>query len=58
MSCIYMKNQSLAQVNIGICSFMEGVEEVLENVPDPISEVEGKGIEIMDFRDGMDVGLL
>ena len=37
---------------------MDGAGEVLENVPDPISEVKVKRIEIVDFEDGMDVMLL
>ena len=32
---------------------MDGVGKVLEDVPDPISEVEIKQVEIMNFGDGM-----
>ena len=34
---------------------MDGVEKVLEDAPDPISEVEVEPMEIMNFGDRMDV---
>ena len=36
---------------------MDRAGEVLENAPDTVSEVEVKGIEIINFQDGIDVML-
>jgi hypothetical protein len=52
-----MRRQSFKWVSIGIHSFMDGAGEVLENAPDPISEVKVERIKIMHVGDGMDVVL-
>ena len=36
-----------------VCGLVDGAGEVLEDAPDPISEVEVKQVEIMDFGDGL-----
>ena len=36
-------------VNVGIGSLMDGVGEVLKNMPDPIGNIEIKGMKVVDF---------
>ena len=38
-----------------LCSLVDGAGKVFEDVPDPVSEVEVERVEIMNFRDGVDM---
>jgi hypothetical protein len=50
-----MRRQGFKKIYGRVCGFMDGAGKVLEDVPDPVSEVKVKQMEIMDLGDRMDV---
>ena len=57
MGQVYLRRQGFERVWSRVCGLMNGVGEVLEDVPDPISEVKVERVEIMNFRDGVYDGI-
>ena len=50
---IYLRRQGFEWIYSRVCGLVDGAGKVLEDVPDPISEVEVEQVEIMNFGDGM-----
>ena len=52
-SRIYLRRKGFEQVYSRVCGLVDGAGKVLEDAPDPISEVEVERVEIMNFGDGV-----
>ena len=50
---IYLRRQGLEWVYGRVCGLVDGAGKVLEDAPDPISEVEVERVEIRNFGDDM-----
>jgi hypothetical protein len=48
-----LRRQSFERVYSRVCSLVDGAGKILEDVPDPIGEVEVERVEIINFGDGM-----
>ena len=52
-SQVYLRRQGFKRVQSRVCGLMDGAGKVLEDVPDPVSEVKIEQVEIMNFGDGV-----
>ena len=52
-SRIYLGRQSFERFYSRVCGLVDGAGKILEDAPDPISEVEVERMEIMNFGDGV-----
>ena len=50
-----MKRQGFERVYSRVCDLVDRAGKVLEDAPDPIGEVKVNQVEIMNFRDGMNM---